>query len=85
MTSAFPKDFTWGTATSSYQIEGAFDTLCWLSARIGFFKHSNKEKGDKEQKHCAFQYNFPTCFFTFIFFNIYIHTFFFQSAYIAIM
>jgi len=26
MTSRFPEDFTWGTATASYQIEGAFDT-----------------------------------------------------------
>ena len=25
MTSSFPEDFTWGTATASYQIEGAFD------------------------------------------------------------
>ena len=25
MSSTFPKDFTWGTASSSYQIEGAFD------------------------------------------------------------
>ena len=26
MSSHFPDDFTWGTATASYQIEGAFDT-----------------------------------------------------------
>lgn len=26
MSSTFPDDFTWGTATASYQIEGAFDT-----------------------------------------------------------
>jgi len=26
MSSHFPNDFTWGTATASYQIEGAFDT-----------------------------------------------------------
>ena len=25
MTSHFPADFTWGTATASYQIEGAVD------------------------------------------------------------
>ena len=25
MSSHFPEDFTWGTATASYQIEGAFD------------------------------------------------------------
>ena len=26
MSSTFPANFTWGTATASYQIEGAFDT-----------------------------------------------------------
>ncbi len=35
MAKNFPKDFLWGTATASYQIEGAFDKDGNLASTIG--------------------------------------------------
>jgi hypothetical protein len=42
----FPKDFLWGTATSSYQVEGAWNADAALIPRISYGAIQSEQIGD---------------------------------------